>query len=288
MSQILIISGATASGKSGLAIELAKTKDIAIINADSLQIYQGLPILSAQPNQDEQKQAPHFLYSSLAPHEKSSVASWLNLLKPIIEDCWQKNVLPVVVGGTGMYISALVNGISKIPEISEENKKLVQDFYQENGALGLKQKLISLGEKEILDPQRLTRAYEVYLQTGDLISTWHDKPKSKILPDAKFEHLNLEIDRDELYEKCNQRFALMLENGAIEEVQNLRKVIADANFPVTKTLGYQEICDYLDGKISKNEMITIATQKTRNYAKRQLTWFRNQFNDTKKSLDEIC
>lgn len=289
MSKIFIISGATSTGKSEIANDLAQQLQgkIAIINADSLQIYEGLPILSAQPTFEEQKLTPHFLYSYLKPHEKSSVALWLNLVKPIIEDLWRKNITPIIVGGTGMYLSKLVAGISKIPEISDEIKQEAQKFYDENGAEVLRQKLTDLGEKEILDKQRLIRAFEVFLQTKKTLSWWQNQPKEKIFENANFIHANLEINREKLYENCNFRFEKMLKSGAISEVENLRKILdKNQNYSITKTLGYEEICDYLDEKISEKTMIEIATKKTRNYAKRQLTWFRTQILDKKTFSDK--
>lgn len=290
MPQIIVISGATSSGKSQLALDLAlqlkEKQNCAIINADSLQIYQGLPILSAQPSDEEQNIIPHYLYSVLTPNQNSSVANWLTLVQEKINELTANNVLPIVVGGTGMYISTLIEGISLIPEIDEKNRQEASNYFNENGADNLQQKLINLGEKKLLDKQRLIRAYEVYLQTGKTISYFQNQPKQKILPDAKFIHLNLEIDREKLYENCNLRFKKMLEMGALNEVKNLRQQIQKQDFTITKTLGYQEICQFLDQEITSQEMLKIATQKTRNYAKRQLTWFRHQMPNKKICHDQ--
>lgn len=282
MSSIVIISGPTASGKSALALEFSKKKDIAIINADSLQIYQGLPLLSAQPSESEKKQVPHFLYSHFKPQETSSVATWLDLIKPIITQLWQENKLPVIVGGSGMYISKLVEGISKIPQISEENKAKARKFYENLGREKFIEKLLLLGEDldkiEKLDKQRLIRAYEVFDQTGKSIYFWQKQPNEKIFPEAKFLHINLNPNREELYKNCNLRFEKMLKLGALEEVKALLNS-GITNEQITKTLGFAEICDFLNGEISKEQMLKNAAQKTRNYAKRQLTWFRNQLPD---------
>lgn len=272
MSQrIVVISGATASGKSGLALKLADLHDIAIINADSLQIYQGLPILSAQPTQDEQKIAPHFLYSHFLPQENSSVAIWLKLIKPLIERLWSENKLPVIVGGSGMYISKLIEGISEIPEISEAVKTEARELYEKLGHEEFKK----FTKGEALDKQRLIRAYEVFLQTKKPISFWQNNQK-QIFPKANFLHVNLNPDRDKLYQNCNLRFEKMLKIGAIEEVETLASQGITDDLQVTKTLGFYEIHDFLVGKINREEMLKVAQQKTRNYAKRQLTWFRNQ------------
>ena len=279
MSQrIFIISGPTASGKSGLALSLAQEKDIAIINADSLQIYEGLPILSSQPSIAEKKQAQHFLYSHFKPAENSSVGIWLNLIKPIIEQLWRENKMPVIVGGSGMYISKLVDGISEIPEIAEEIRNNSRQLFDELGKEEFQKKLIEMGEDEILDKQRLMRAYEVLQQTGKTLSWWQNQPTKKIFSDVDFVHVNLNPDRNELYKNCNSRFGKMLDSGAFEEVKDLINQGVTDDMQITKTLGFLEIRDFMNGRISREKMLEVATQKTRNYAKRQLTWFRHQFS----------
>ncbi|MDX2082888.1 MAG: tRNA (adenosine(37)-N6)-dimethylallyltransferase MiaA [Rickettsiales bacterium] len=289
--KILIISGATACGKSNLALQLAQKKDVAIINADALQIYQGLPILSSQPNEADQKKVKHFLYSHFQAQETSSVGIWLKLIKPIIEEVWNNNKLPVIVGGSGMYLAKLVEGISEIPEIDEPIKKAARQLYEEIGHSEFQKKLIDLGENEILDKQRLIRAYEVFEQTGKSISFWQKQPPKKFLKEANFIHINLNLERGKLYQNCNLRFENMIKFGAIEEVESLIKKGVTTEMTITKTLGFHEISDYLTQKITREKMIEIATQKTRNYAKRQLTWFRHQlpqklvFNDSKTALN---
>lgn len=279
MAKVLVISGATASGKSDLALKIASTKNSAIINADSLQIYQGLPILSSQPNSAELKQVEHFLYSHFKPWENSSVALWLKLVKPIIERLWNENKLPIIVGGSGMYISKLIDGISEIPEISPEIRNSARQIFEEIGQEEFQKKLLDLGEDKIIDKQRMIRAYEVLQQTGKSIFWWQNNPPKKILDSAEFLHVNLNPERNKLYENCNLRFVKMLENGAYDEVRSFAQQDSDNIFPANKTLGYFEIRDFLAKKISYEKMLESATQKTRNYAKRQLTWFRHQLPD---------
>jgi tRNA dimethylallyltransferase len=274
--KIVIISGATACGKSDLAMKLAKKKDVAIINADSLQIYQGLPILSSQPSNADQKKVKHFLYSHFSPSQNSSVGIWLNLTKDAVEKCWKSQKNPVIVGGSGMYLSKLVDGISTIPEILPEFRNEARQLYDEIGHKNFQKKLIELGEDEILDKQRLTRAYEVLCQTGKSIFWWQNQPLVKIFDEANFVHVNLNPSREKIYQNCNSRFEQMLKNGAIEEVQSLLNQGINNEMQITKTLGFAEICDFLLGKKNKEKIIEISTQKTRNYAKRQLTWFRHQ------------
>ncbi len=274
--KILIISGPTASGKSDLALRLAGERDVAIINADSLQIYQGLPILSSQPSEQEFKKVKHLLYSHFLPNETSSVGIWLKLVKASVEEAERAGKLPVIVGGSGMYISKLVEGISEIPEISEAIRKDARELFDEMGEEEFRKRLLDLGEDEILDKQRLIRAYEVLQQTGKSIFWWREQPLKKILPEANFLHVNLNLDRKKLYENCNLRFEKMLKCGAFEEVQSLINQGVNDEMQITKTLGFCEIRDFLNQRISREKMIELATQKTRNYAKRQMTWFRHQ------------
>lgn len=274
--KILVISGPTACGKSSLALRLADLRNIAIINADSLQIYQGLPILSSQPTEIEQKKAPHFLYSHFKPSETSSVGTWLELVKSRVEQVIAQKKLPVIVGGSGMYISKLIEGISKMPAIEITTKKEAADLYETIGHQEFQQKF---GENKIIDKQRLIRACEVFLQSGKPISFWQNQPAEKIFPEANFTHINLEPNRKKLYENCNSRFEEMLKNGAMEEAKKLLNQGVEDDWQITKTLGFLEIRDFLNGEIDRKKMLEIATQKTRNYAKRQLTWFRNQLPD---------
>lgn len=277
----LIISGPTASGKSALALDIAQEKNGVIINADSLQLYRELPILSSQPSESEKQRVPHLLYGYFKANESCSVAQWMQLLRQNINDVFAQKKLPIIVGGTGMYISKIFEGISKIPQISKENHDESEKVFNEIGRENLRQKLIDLGEKEIADKQRLIRAYEVFLETGKTLSWWQENSKEKLFDDVNFTHINLEPNRDELYEKCNLRFEKMLNEGAIEEVQKLIKSGVNDNWQITKTLGFVEIRDFLENKISRKEMISLGQQKTRNYAKRQYTWFRHQFKDKK-------
>jgi len=274
--KIIIISGATASGKSQLAVDFAKDNHGVIINGDSLQQYQDLPILSALPSQDMQDIVEHKLYGYLNFNEKSSVGQWLERAKKIIEDIWLSNRLPIVVGGTGLYLSKLVDGINFIPEISVPIKIKAQEQFLE---LGFEQFKKKYGNDKIIDKQRLLRACEVFLQTQQPIDFWQKQPKQKLFPDAEFIHINLALARETIYQNCNLRFAQMLKTGAIAEVENLLKKNIDLTLPITKTLGFVEIEKFLKQQISFTTMQELAQQKTRNYAKRQLTWFRHQFSE---------
>ena len=275
-SKIIVISGATASGKSSVAMQIAKIFNGAIINADSLQIYRDLPILSAQPSAENLIEIEHFLYGILDSKQKISVGIWLKMVAEIVEKIQQENKIPIIVGGNGMYISKLIDGINEIPEIDEKFRLQAQNLYAE---IGHEKFQNNFGNSKIIDKQKLLRACEVFLQTGKKIEFFQQQPKKKLLENQKFIHLNLNPSRQEIYKNCDERFGKMLENNAIKEVENYLKNIGDLNSPIINTLGFKEISDFLDKKISCEEMQKLASQKTRNYAKRQLTWFRHQFDE---------
>ncbi len=281
--KILIISGATATGKSQLALEFAQKKEIGIINADSLQIYQSLPILSAQPTEEQKAQVPHFLYSHLEPKKRSSVGLWLKLIEPVISYLWNRKKLPVIVGGTGLYISKLIDGISEIPEIEIYYEQRALQLFEELGKSEFEKRF---GEGKIIDKNRLLRACEVFLQTGKPISFWQKNSPKKIFPNAHFIHLNLNPDREIIYQNCNLRFQKMLDLGALEEVKSflekyetdLEKLGGNRSCQIYNTLGFWELALCLKNEISLEFAVQIASQKTRNYAKRQITWFKHQFS----------
>ena len=275
-SKIIVISGATASGKSRVAIEVAKIFNGAIINADALQIYRDLPILSAQPTAENLIEVEHFLYGILPANEKISVGIWLKMVAEIVKKIQQENKIPIIVGGNGMYISRLINGISEIPEIDEKFRLQAQNLYTEIGHEKFQE---NFGNTKIIDKQKLLRACEVFLQTGKKIEFFQQQPPKKALENQQFIHLNLNPPRQEIYQNCNERFAKMLENNALNEVKNYIKNINDLSSPIVNTLGFKEILEFLNNKITLDEMQSLASQKTRNYAKRQLTWFRHQFDD---------
>lgn len=300
-SKILIISGPTASGKSELAKIIAQKINGIIINADSMQLYKELPILSSQPTKPDLANTEHFLYSIFKYDQDSSVAIWLNLVREILDQN-DNSKLPIIVGGTGLYISRLLHGISLIPEIDFKIKIQSRNLYEEIGREEFIKILIDKNENknsvQNLDKQRLIRRFEVISQTGKSLDYWQLQPNQNIFSDKSFLHINLEPDREELYQNCNLRFEKMLKNGAIEEVKELIKLSPPSDLPITKTIGYFEIKDYLNNLINLEEAREVASQKTRNYAKRQLTWFRNQFKDkitfdnpgnsVDKILDLLC
>jgi tRNA dimethylallyltransferase len=294
--KIILIAGPTASGKSALALEKAKSLNGVIINADAMQVYSGLPILTNQPSAAAQKAIPHELYAVLDPSERSSAGKWRALAQDAIEKALQAGRTPILIGGTGLYFRALLGGLADIPEIPEAVRTQTKNLYDELGEEKFRRELAKLDPESASriarnDRQRLIRAYEVVVHTGRPLGEWQKKglgargwgskengslflaPSPQ--PLAPESHL-LMLERDQLYAACNARFAEMIKRGAVEEARAFLKRGLDPALPAMKTIGLREIAAHLRGDISLDAAIAKAQQATRNYAKRQLTWFRNQ------------
>ena len=269
-----MIAGPTASGKSAHALEIAQKQPAVIINADSQQVYRDFPILTAQPTQAEQQGIPHFLYGFLDITQKCDAATWSTLAVKEIQAAWRNNQLPILVGGTGLYLKTLMQGISPVPEIPAKIRTQTASLLKEIGNAAfhtlLLQKDPASAHLNIGDTQRILRAYEVLEATGKPLIYWHQQPTKAFLENAHYEGEVLLPDREKLYANCNKRFVQMLENGAIEEVKKY-----DLNATI-KIIGAPEIQSFLRGETSKETAIEKGSQLTRNYAKRQYTWFRNQ------------
>ncbi|MEZ5759000.1 MAG: tRNA (adenosine(37)-N6)-dimethylallyltransferase MiaA [Emcibacteraceae bacterium] len=285
--KIIILGGATASGKSSLALEWAKEQGGEIINADSMQIYRELDILTACPDADELNLVPHHLYRYLKGDDPCSAERWRDLARGVIDDVHTRGRVPIVVGGTGLYLKALVNGLSKVPEIDPVIRKQVRAEVNEFGADTAHNKLLKIDPEMASrlapnDSQRIARALEVILSTGRSLAKWQQEPELGGLQEEDFqiEKYVIERDRADLYARCDLRFKKMIEDGqAIEEVKGLLSLGYDTNLPVMKSLGVPQIIDFIEGKIDLEQTITLAQTATRQFAKRQMTWFRNQFYD---------
>lgn len=260
-----IIAGPTASGKSKLAVRLAEYLHGEIINADSLQVYADLNILSARPNKTEMKEVKHHLYGYLDSFAISNVSDWLKQVQKIIKTI----ETPVFVGGTGLYINALIEGISAIPDVDPDVRQKVRQMHI-NEVKAMVQDCFAT------DSQRLRRALEVQLTTQKPLSYFQKQPRVKLIS-GKFQIFFLNPPRNVLYNRCDQRFINMIENGVVDEVKELLKKKATGG--VLKAIGVKEIISYLNGSISFNEMIFKVQQETRHYAKRQVTWFRHQLKN---------
>ena len=284
---IHIIAGPTASGKSAKALELAETLDGVIINCDSMQIYDGRHILTAQPPENDLKQAPHLLYSHLHPNEACSAGNWRELVEPVIHDVLEQNKTPIIVGGSGLYIKALTDGLSPMPDIPQDVRDATMALHQKLGNPAFH------AELEKRDPvmaerfhpfhtARLVRAWEVLEATGKSLSEWQNL--SRIGP-PEYWDFQIDViipDRPVLHQRCNDRFLWMLDNGALEETEAFAKRVEDGdvhhNVPLLKALGYREMLSFIKGEMTKNEAIEKAQARTRRYAKQQVTWFRNQIS----------
>lgn len=282
---VLVIGGPTASGKSGLALGIADARNGVIINADSMQLYDGLPMLSAQPSAQDQAQAPHTLYGVLPPSVKATAASWRDMALAEIETVLNKNQLPIVTGGTGFYIKTLIDGISPIPDFPPDIRARLSAWQQEIGTAAFFEELkmrdpVMAGKLDPHNTQRLIRAMEVLEGTGQSLATWQDLPRIAPPAHLKFITAALLPPRDILYRNCDNRFADMMTHGALDEAQEFKTRVENGHVPadatLTHALGYPELCDYIDGHLTKDKAISLAQQSTRNYAKRQTTWFSNQ------------
>ena len=277
---VLVIGGPTASGKSGLALSVASAKNGVIINADSMQMYDGLGILTAQPSAQDLSAAPHRLYATLQPDDICSAARWRGMALNEIDRVIAEGRLPIVVGGTGFYIRTLLNGLSPIPDIAPDIRERLNARQKEigNPAFHAELKRRDPATAERLNPfntQRLVRAMEVLEGTGKSLAEWQALPPEPPPAHLKFVTATLVPPRERLYANCDARFGIMLKQGALEQVREFMKTATPA-MPLAKALGYPELSSHLAGNISLTDAISLAQQSTRNYAKRQTTWFRNQ------------
>lgn len=276
-SNIYIIGGPTASGKSDYALDLAKQVDGEIINGDSMQLYSHLHIMTARPT--EMHDIPHHLYGVLEGNQISSLGWWYEAACKVIQEVQSRGKFPIVVGGTGLYLRALTRGLSPVPDIPEpirlETRHLAQTLSEEDFFALVSQEDPKI--KDVLHPhdtQRLTRALEVVRATHTSIQDCQGQPK-KIL-DFEYQYVVLLPPRDVLYKRINDRFIRMVENGALNEVGNLLAQKINPDSPILKAVGVPEITEYLKGFISLDQAIAQGQQSTRRYAKRQTTWFTRQ------------
>lgn len=276
---VLLIVGPTASGKSALALELADSLGGVVINADSLQCYRDLHILAARPGEAAERRVPHRLYGFLDASERGSVARWRAFALDELAAAASTGRLPIVVGGTGLYLRALKDGLAPVPEIPEEIRQEAIGLYHALGGVAFRDRLAQLdpaaaGRLFPGDKQRLIRAFEVVRATGVPISDWQQRS----CPGAayRFATILLAPPRDRLYAACDARFEQMIEAGALAEATALANRGLDPELPAMKAVGLPELLSHLHGEIPLGEAIAAAQRATRRYAKRQLTWFRRQ------------
>ncbi|MBO7449589.1 MAG: tRNA (adenosine(37)-N6)-dimethylallyltransferase MiaA [Clostridiales bacterium] len=282
-SYIPIIAGPTASGKSSLAIELAKRIDGEVISCDSMQIYKGLDIGTAKVTKDEIQMIPHHMIDIVEPEVTFSVSDFITMAYDIIEDILSRGKMPILCGGTGQYISAFYEGIKYVDQPIDQ--ALVDKLYKQAESEGIDEIYEALEE---VDPEaaskihknntrRVIRAYAVYLSTGKTFTWWNENSK-KDGPKYPYKLFTLDYDRNIIYDRINKRVDVMVKDGLVDEVKSIYESYNLKESTAIQALGYKEIIEYLDGNISLDEAIYQIKLRSRHYAKRQLTWFRYMEN----------
>jgi tRNA dimethylallyltransferase len=281
---VLLIAGPTASGKSALALRLAERRGASlggeIVNADALQLYADLRVLSARPTAEEMARAPHHLFGVADGADGWSVGRWLDAALPILADIAARGRRAIVVGGTGLYFRALTQGLAEVPAVPAAVRQAAAAAFERLGEDAFRQALAARDPAAAAriapgDRQRLLRAHEVAEATGRALTDWQAGTQAPLRPD-QWRAVVLEPDREALYARCDARLAAMIEQGAMEEVRALTARRLDPLAPVMKAVGVRELAAHLAGELTLAEALALAQQETRRYAKRQLTWFRNQ------------
>ena len=319
---ITLLTGPTGSGKSALALAAAQLRPTVIINADAMQMVATLRTLTARPTEAEEQQAEHALYGVLPPESPTSVAVWLALVAPAIRRAWAEGKAPLLVGGTGMYLKALMEGLAAVPPIPEAIRSKVRSWADAScvgfakppsipspigGGLGWGQDMVAAshhpdnnqppasslqspslhtrlaacdplmaGRLKPGDTQRILRALEVVEATGTSLADWQEKKHKPLFPCSEFRTFYVDIPRPIIYHNIDRRFTSMMDRGALDEVRQLMELNLPPDTPILRAHGVPELIAHLRGTLSLEAAITKAQQHTRNYAKRQMTWIRNQ------------
>ncbi|MBO5407999.1 MAG: tRNA (adenosine(37)-N6)-dimethylallyltransferase MiaA [Clostridia bacterium] len=279
MNQVIVIAGPTASGKTGLSVEVAKQLHTEIVSADSMQIYREMNVGTAKVTKDEMCGIVHHMIDIVSPMENYNVSRYVEDAKPIVDGILAKGKIPIIAGGTGLYINSLVYGYDLAPIGGDDAVRAeITRLYEEKGGEFLLEELRKIDPKtaDRLHPnnaRRLIRALEVYRISGTTISEQEERTKNAPKPyDVKF--FVLDTERDKLYERINRRVDIMLENGLVEEVKTLLKQGIPKTNTAMQAIGYKEIVEFLDGYLTLEEAVEKLKMESRRYAKRQLTWFR--------------
>jgi len=293
---VFVIAGPTAAGKSKFSLDLAKKLNGIIINSDSMQVYKNLSILTARPTTEEMNNVEHSLYGYVDGGKRYNVEKWCRDASKVIEESFEKNITPILVGGTGLYINTLINGIINIPSIPEEIKIESEKILTKFGKDFLINQIKnidpdSLNEININDNVRLRRIWEVFETTGKKFSEWKLNENKSFIKNYNFKLILFLPDRKKNYEIVNSRFIKMINRGAIEEVKNLLGENLNESLPVMRAHGVPEIKKYLENETTLEECIVKGQQVTRNYVKRQHTWWNSSkleiFHKFDKFPDEI-
>ena len=282
-TRITLIAGPTASGKSAYALRLAQEIGGEIVNADSMQIYAGLRVLTAGPSPEEMAAVPHHLFGTVDAGQTWSVGKWLEAAMIALRDIDHRGKPAVVVGGTGLYFRALTHGLADVPAVSDTQREISGLLYAAQGEHAFRDDLARLDPEaaariEVGDRQRLLRAHAVAVATGRSLTAWQNDTRPSLAPGA-WKGVVLDPPRADLYARCDARLGLMVENGALDEVAAMETRGLNPALPALKALGYRELAAYLRRETTLPAALDAARQETRRYAKRQLTWFRNQTPD---------
>jgi tRNA dimethylallyltransferase len=283
-SKAVLIAGPTASGKSALALELARKTGGVIINADSMQVYRDLRILTARPTPDEEARVPHRLYGHVDAAVNFSAGSWVADAAKVLAEVRAQNRLPIFVGGSGLYFKALTRGLSAVPSIPAAIREGVRARLERSGVEALHAELAqrdpaSADRLKPRDRTRIARALEVVEATGRSLTDWHRDGLPPLLPPGQFSALFLAPERDQLYARIDARYDAMLAAGALEEVAALAARHLDPLLPAMKAHGVPALIRHIRGEITLEEAAAIGRADTRHYAKRQFTWFRHQLGE---------
>lgn len=284
-TDIILLAGPTASGKSRLALELAAARNGVIINADSMQVYAELRTLSARPSVEDEAVASHLLYGHVGAATRYSVGAWLDDVGPVLAEAKRAGRLAIVVGGTGLYFKALTEGLAVIPTVPASVRIAVLAEAENAGSAELHARLAAIDLEDAAavrpsDRSRIIRALEVFTATGKSLAAWKRMAASRPLVDlARAERLVLLPDRAELHRRVAERAEHMVHAGALDEVRALVALGLNPELPAMKAIGVRELLDHLAGKTSLEEATAAIKTETRRYAKRQMTWFRNQMGD---------
>ncbi len=271
----LLIAGPTASGKSALALRLARERGGVIINADAMQVYRELRILSARPSPEQEARVPHRLYGHVSGRESYSVARWLTDARREIEAAWGRGLVPIITGGTGLYFRALERGLAGVPPIDAEVREKWRNFAGDLHAALTRLDPEAAARLKPNDRQRIVRALEVIEATGHPLSHWQAVAQSRaVLAGVEVERILVNVPRETLYARAEARFDQMAAEGALDEVRPLLGL--DPALPMMKAIGVPEFSAHLRGEIGRDAAIALAKIATRHYIKRQLTWWRGQ------------
>jgi tRNA dimethylallyltransferase len=281
MKSAVLIAGPTASGKSALALEIAARTDSIVINADSMQVYRDLRIITARPTDDEMGRAPHRLYGHIGAEEIYSAGRWLREAEAEIAAAREAGKTAIVIGGTGLYFSALLKGLSAVPEVSVEVRQQIRALGEKHQNNALHRMLATRDprtaeEIRVSDRQRILRALEVIEATGRGLAEWREEPGVPVVNSGDYRAIFLETSREALGLRIDERFDKMLAEGALDEVKQLKARDLNPDMPILKAHGVPWLFKYLNNEMPIEEAAAQGKRDTRQYAKRQETWFRNQ------------